>query len=67
MTEPRGAAAGPLCVYFHGCPGGPAETGWFEAAARGAGVRLVALDRAVLAPAAPMSPRIIGIVSNSVE
>ncbi len=51
MAESRGAAAGPLCVYFHGCPGGPAEAGWFETAARGAGVRLVALDRAVLAPA----------------
>lgn len=50
MSEFHGAAAGPLCVYFHGCPGGPGECAWLEAEARGAGVRLVALDRAAIAP-----------------
>lgn len=52
MAACLGAAAGPLCVYFHGCPGAPAEAGWFEAVAREAGVRLVALDRSLLAPGA---------------
>jgi pimeloyl-ACP methyl ester carboxylesterase len=47
-----GAAEGPLCVYFHGCPGAPAEAAWFEAAARDAGVRLVALHRSLVAPGA---------------
>lgn len=52
MSESRGAAAGSLCVYFYGCPGGPAECAWFDAAARAAGVRLVALDRSAIAPGA---------------
>lgn len=52
MAAPLGAAAGPLCVYFHGCPGAPAEAVWFDAAARDAGVRLVALDRGLVEPGA---------------
>lgn len=46
------AAAGPLGVYFHGCPGGPAEARWFDAAALDVGVRLVAVDRSHIAPGA---------------
>lgn len=52
MPEVHGAAAGPLCVYFYGCPGSPAECAWFDAAALAAGVRLVALDRTAIAPGA---------------
>ncbi len=52
MSEFRGAAAGPLCVYVYGCPGAPAECAWFDATARAAGVRLVAPDRAAIAPGA---------------
>ncbi|TAL29928.1 MAG: alpha/beta hydrolase [Phenylobacterium sp.] len=52
MSEFRGAPAGPLCVYFHGCPGAPAECAWFDDAAREAGVRLIGIDRNAVAPGA---------------
>lgn len=52
MSEVHGAAAGPLCVYFYGCPGSPAECAWLDAAARDAGIRLVAPDRNAIAPGA---------------
>lgn len=52
MSQFRGAPAGPLCVYFHGCPGAPAECAWFDDAAREAGVRLVGIDRNAVAPGA---------------
>lgn len=52
MPEPRDGAAAPLCVYFYGCPGAPAECSWFKSAARAASVRLVALDRTAIAPGA---------------
>lgn len=43
---------GPACVYFHGQPGGPEEGRWFAAQAEAAGVRLLPLDRAAMAPGA---------------
>lgn len=52
MAASTVAAAGPLCVYFHGCPGAPVEARWFDAAALQAGVRLVAVDRSLVAPGA---------------
>lgn len=45
-----GAAEGPICIYLHGSPGGPEEAAWFDAAARAAGVRLLAVDRSRIAP-----------------
>ncbi|MDZ4373305.1 MAG: GNAT family N-acetyltransferase [Phenylobacterium sp.] len=48
--EIESAPDGPLCVYFHGSPGSPAECARFSGAARAHGVRLVGLDRARIAP-----------------
>ena len=45
MFQTFGAATGPLFVYLHGSPGGPAECAHFDGLARAAGVRLACLDR----------------------
>ena len=45
MFQTFGATAGPLFIYLHGSPGGPAECGHFDGLARAAGVRLACLDR----------------------
>ncbi|MBB4818275.1 pimeloyl-ACP methyl ester carboxylesterase [Pseudomonas alcaligenes] len=54
MTTPQvrafGATEGPLALYFHGTPGGALEAQWLHAAAQRHGIRLVALERASLAP-----------------
>ena len=45
MFKSFGAASGPLFVYLHGSPGGPAECAHFDGLARATGVRLACLER----------------------
>ncbi len=48
MFQTFGAPTGPLFIYLHGAPGGPAECAHFDGLARAARVRLACLDRGAI-------------------